>query len=57
MVQPSGSVAEAVAVGVAVAADVTGQTVVPMAMTDVTVRAGHLVTVGAHDVMVDVTVV
>ena len=55
MVQPSGSEADTVAEAVAVG--VTGQTVVPMAMTDVTVRAGHLVTDGAHDVMVDVTVV
>ncbi len=52
VVQPSGRVAETVAVGVGV----TGQTVVPMAMTEVTVRAGHLVTDGAHEVMVEVTV-
>ncbi len=56
MVQPSGRVADAVAVVVGLAC-VTGQTVVPMAMTEVTVRAGQLVTVGAHDVMVEVTVV
>lgn len=56
VVQPSGRVADAVAVVVGLAC-VTGQTVVPMAMTEVTVRAGQLVTVGAHDVMVDVTVV
>jgi hypothetical protein len=53
VVQPAGSVADAEVVGLAA---VTGHTVVPMAMTEVTVRAGQLVTVGAHDVMVDVTV-
>lgn len=39
-------------VGSAVATSLTGQTVVPTEMTDVTVRAGQLVTVGAHEVMV-----
>jgi hypothetical protein len=59
-VQPEGRVADeerepvglAVPVAVAVLASVTGQTVVPMAMTDVTVRAGQLVTVAGHEVMV-----
>lgn len=56
MVQPSGSEVICVAGGVEVAS-VTGQTVVPMATTEVMVRAGQFVTVGAHDVMVDVKVV
>lgn len=65
MVQPEGRVALAdeagdadereeppVGLAVAVLASVTGQTVVPMAMTEVTVRAGQLVTDAAHEVMV-----
>jgi hypothetical protein len=57
-VQPEGRVVVVVLVGLAlVVASVTGQTVVLMAMTDVTVRAGQLVTVGAHEVMVKVEVV
>ncbi len=55
VVQSSGKVVEdAVVVGLAW---VTGQTVVLTAMTEVTTRAGHLVSSGAHDVMVEVTVV
>jgi hypothetical protein len=63
-VQPEGRVAEAetvpVGLGVPVGlpvASVTGQTVVLTAMTEVTVRAGQLVTVAGQDVMVEVMVV
>lgn len=37
-------------------AGVTGQTVVPIAMTEVMTRPGQLVTVGAQEVMVKVLV-
>ena len=39
-----------------VVAVVTGQTVVPIATTEVTTRPGQLVTVGGHWVMVEVLV-
>ncbi|KAL2256366.1 hypothetical protein VTK26DRAFT_1782 [Humicola hyalothermophila] len=54
VVQPTG---REVVSGIAVSVGVTGQTVVETAMVSVTMRPGHLVTVGSHDVMVYVVVV